>query len=385
LIYLNNAATTFPKPASVVRAVTEYLNRPPVHAKRSGFGGGEDIIGSCRAKLAALFNIPSPNQVVFTSGATEALNLAIRGLDFKGGHIVTTTTEHNSVYRPLVELQEAGDIEATLVDCDSTGFVSPEAIAAAVKNETRAIIVNHCSNVTGRVQDLKAIGAAAHVYGVLFIVDASQSAGFLPIDPITDHIDILVFTGHKSLYGLPGSGGLYIREGLRPRPLKTGGTGVRGDLMSQPGDMPLYYEAGTPNSPGITALSAGLDFIQSTGMDTIHRKKEQCIELIYSELKTIPGIRIHGKDGDRYDSSVLSFEIEGMALNDVVYMLEHSFDIIIRGGLHCAPLVHQALGTYPKGTLRVSPSYFTSEKETGIFIDAIKRIIKSGSKRNIES
>lgn len=377
MIYLNNAATTFPKPESVVRAVDEYLSNPPVQAKRSGYSRGGDVIGDCRAKLAALFHLPDPAQMVFTSGATEAMNLVIKGFDFKGAHIVTTTTEHNSVFRPLVALQDAGEIEATLVDCDATGFVSPEAIAAAIKKETRAIIVNHCSNVTGRLQDLKAIGSIAHLHDLMFIVDASQSAGYHDIDPLALHIDVLVFTGHKSLYGIPGTGGCYIREGLRPRPLKTGGTGVRADLLTQPGDMPLFYEAGTPNTPGIVALNAGLNYIRQKGIDTLRLKKEKWIGQISDALMAIPGIQVYGQDIQRFPASVLSFNIQNMVPNDVVYMLEHSFDIIIRAGLHCAPLIHQALGTYPKGTLRVSPSSFTGEEEIETFIDAIKNISAS--------
>lgn len=377
MIYLNNAATTYPKPEIVIQAVNQYLTNPPVHAKRSGYSRGSDVIGGCRTKLAALFHIPDPAQIIFTSGATEALNLIIKGLDLKGGHIVTTTTEHNSVYRPLVALQDAGEFEATLVDCDGTGFVSPRAIAAAIKKETGAIIVNHCSNVTGRLQDLKAIGAIANENDLLFVVDASQSAGYHDIDPKAYHIDALIFTGHKSLYGTPGTGGCYLKEGLRPRPLKTGGTGVRADLMTQPGDMPLYYEAGTPNTPGIAALNAGLEFISQIGTETLREKKEKRIEQIIDALMLMPNVHVYGQSIERFPASVLSFNIDGMEPADVVSMLEQSFDIIIRAGLHCAPLVHQALGTYPKGTLRVSPSYFTSDEEIQSFIDAIKQISAS--------
>lgn len=297
MIYLNNVATTFPKPQRVIDAVNDFITQIPCDPKRSGFQkeNYSDIPGNCRRKLAELFNCSSPEQIIFTSGSTEALNLAILGSHLEGGHVVATTTEHNSVYRPLKKLEKEGRIQLTLVDCDETGLMAPEDIAAACTVKTKAVIVNHCSNVTGVVQDLYAIGAAVKKTDALFIVDASQSAGFIPIDVMAQKIDLMAFTAHKNLYGISGSGGLYIREGLKPEPLKYGGTGVRGDLLLQPETMPIYYEAGTPNRVGIAALNAGLDFIEETGPETIHQKKVELTAQIYRALSKIPNVTIYGK------------------------------------------------------------------------------------------
>lgn len=380
MIYLNNAATSFPKPEEVITAINTYLQSPPFHSGRVGFEmQSEDVITACRQKLAQLFNADTPDNIIFTSGATESLNLAILGLNLIGGHVITTAIEHNSVLRPLKTLERDDGIELTIVNCDEYGFVSPSSIADQVQPNTKAIIVNHCSNVTGTILDLKSISEIAHAADVYFIVDASQSAGVAPIDVRADGIDILAFAGHKSLYGIPGIGGLYLREGLRPNPLKVGGTGVRSDLLYQPEEIPMFYEAGTQNMPGIVALNAGVDFVLRTGIDQIREAKLQYTRRMIKEFGDNPDIILYNRNDLDDASTVLSFNIKGIDPADVGYILENSFNIIVRSGLHCAPLIHKALGSYPKGSIRISPSYFTTHEEIDVFCEAIHQTCAAGA------
>lgn len=380
MIYLNNAATSFPKPKEVTAAINDYLQFPPFHSGRVGFEmQAEDVITACRQKLAQLFNADNSDNIIFTSGATESLNLAILGLNLVGSHVITTAIEHNSVLRPLKTLERDGDIELAIVDCDQYGFVKPSDIADRIKRNTKAIIVNHCSNVTGSVLDLKNISDIAHSVNAFFIVDASQSAGVVPIDVHADGIDILAFAGHKSLYGIPGIGGLYLREGLRPKPLKVGGTGIRSDLLYQPEEIPMFYEAGTRNMPGIVALNAGVDFILRTGIDQIQETKLRHTRRIIKEFDGNPDIILHNRNDLDNPSTVLSLNIRGMDPADVGYILENSFHIIVRSGLHCAPLIHKALGSYPKGSFRISPSYFTTHEEINVLIEAIYQVCTAGA------
>lgn len=379
MIYLNNAATSFPKPPSVNEAVTTYLATEPFHAGRVGFERQpEDTLAMCRRRLATLFGLDDPSHIVFTSGATESLNLALSGSNLSG-HIVTTAIEHNSVLRPLQRLRREQGIELTIVDCDHNGYVAPEAIKRAMRPETSAIVVNHCSNVTGATLDLEAIGRIARGHRALFVVDASQSAGVTPIDVESQQIDLLAFAGHKSLYGVPGIGGLYVREPLSLRPLKVGGTGIRSDLPDQPREMPLYYEAGTANMLGIAALNAGVGFVLQEGLPAISERKAQHIEQLLAGLSRVPEVVIHAPQVASTGAGVLSFNINGMSPEEVGYVLEHSFGIVVRAGLHCAPLIHKALGSYPAGSVRVSPSYFTTPEEIDRLIEAIEALVQVGA------
>lgn len=377
MIYLNNGATTFPKPNEVIEAVNECISNPPIHSGRSGIDEDcEDIIYACRIKLAKLFNVDNPNQIVFTSGSTEALNLALKGINLTKGHVISTTIEHNSVIRPLMTLQKEGVITVDFVDTDNTGWLCAEDIEKAIKPNTKAIVVNHASNVTGTELDLKSISAVAHKHNCLFIVDASQSAGALPIDVKDMGIDLLAFTGHKSLYGLSGIGGLYIKEGLDLKPLKTGGTGVKSEELLQPKEMPLYYESGTPNMPGIVSLNAGLAWIEKTGIEIIHSRKKMLLEKVYNELRNYPAVRCYNSTTHNSYSN-FCFNIGEMVPEEIHYILESSYDIHVRSGLHCAPLILKPIEAYPWGTVRMSPSYFTSEVEIDKFIEAIKEIVQT--------
>lgn len=381
MIYLNNTATSFPKPPGVEKALNEFYKMPPCHSSRTGMEeDSEDVTYSCRSNLAQLLNAPEPMNFVFTSGSTEALNLAIKGLNLQGSHVVTTQIEHNSVIRPLKTLEQSGGITIDFAECDNTGYVAPEKIEELIRPETRAVVVNHCSNVTGARLDIKSIAEAAHRHNAVIVVDASQSAGYIAIDLKDWEIDYLAFTGHKNLYGMPGIGGLYMKEAFSLEPLKTGGTGVKSEVLVQPREMPMYYEAGTPNLPGIVSLNAGVEFILETGLEIIAGHKAGMVRRMIEELKDLEEIRIYTS----YINNSLSnfcFNLEGMVPEEVNYVLESSFEIQVRSGLHCAPLLLKSLGVYPWGTVRCSPSYFTTDEEIDTFIRAIKEIAETFLRR----
>jgi cysteine desulfurase / selenocysteine lyase len=373
MIYLNNATTTFPKPDSTQKAVNDYLGATPFSCMRGGYAGQEeDVMSSCRQKLADFFNVEDPGDIFFTSGATESLNLALRGLDLDGGHVVTTATEHNAVLRPLFRLEAEGKITLSITDCDAMGRVAPKDIIGNIREDTKAVVVNHCSNVTGEEVDLAAVSRGLGTRGILLIVDAAQSAGCAMVDVREQGIDILVFTGHKALYGIQGTGGIYIKKGVEVRPLKTGGTGITGELPGQPAERPGYYEAGTPNVPGIVSLGAGVDFVAETGVEHIKKSKARHTAMIAEALSGNDRVQVCGARGP--DSPVLTFNIKGLAPARTSRILEESYGIITRAGLHCAPLIHRAIGTYPEGSVRVSPSYFTTDDEVERFIDAVEHI-----------
>lgn len=385
MIYLNNTASSFPKPQEVIDAVNKNMLSAPCHGSRSGIEIEEgDVMYECRMALAKIFNAEDPINIILTSGSTESLNLAIKGLELKDSHVVSTAIEHNSVIRPLMTMRESGELEVDFVRCDKWGYVKPENIESAIRENTRAIVVNHCSNVTGAVLDLKAISSIAHKYNCPIIVDASQSAGALPIDVQAWDIDYLAFTGHKNLYGLPGTGGLYMKELLKLNPLKVGGTGVQSEVLVQPKEMPLYYEAGTPNLPGFASLKAGTEFVLDKGVEKIQQHKAKMVDKMIRELKDIPEITIYTS----YENNSLSnfcFNIEGMVPEEVNYVLESSYDIHVRSGIHCAPLLLEPVGVHPWGTVRSSPSYFTTDEDVDKFIEAVKETVTIFCKKKIRT
>ncbi len=375
MIYLNNAATSFPKPLQVVEAVKTTIGSPSFYNARMGFEHEAfDILTECRKLLCDFFNGDDYNRIIFTSNATESLNLIFNGLNLNGKHVVTTAVEHNSVLRPLKTLEREKDLNITIVDCDEFGIVQPENVINAISENTACVIINHCSNVTGTINNLNPIGRITKMMGIPFIVDASQSAGCIPIDVKKMNIDFLVFTGHKSLYGIQGIGGAYIGEIVRLQPLIIGGTGARSDYLYQPEELPMYYEAGTPNVPGVSALYEGIKFILEKGMDNIFAHKIHLIELMRKHLSENSKIKMYPGVECNQSTTIFSFNINGINPDDVGYMLDNMFNIITRSGLHCAPLIHTHIGTFPEGSVRVSPSYFTTEKEISIFNNAIDEI-----------
>ncbi len=377
MIYLNNAATTYPKPQDTLDAVNLCITEPPLHSARSGSGEeGIDIVAETRALLAKLFNAPNPNNIIFTSGSTESLNLAIKGLKLSDCHVVATTIEHNSVIRPLNALQEKGLIDVDFAVCDETGYVEPKSIEELINGRTKVVVLNFVSNVTGTIQDVKEIAKIAHAHGCIFILDASQGAGAIPIDVVDMDVDLMAFTGHKNLYGIQGIGGLYIKEGIELEPLKTGGTGIRSMSLLQPKELPYYLESGTPNKPGIVSLNAGVKWLLTQGVETIHETKKKMMKKVIAELDAIPEIKSY-KSETKNSYSVYTFNIGKMAPEEVNYILESSYDIFVRAGVHCAPLTLKPLGIDAWGTVRCSPSYFTSDDEINRFIEAVKDIVNT--------
>ena len=385
MIYLNNAATSWPKPSSVCEAVQACLMDTPA----SQFRGGSEILKKdteerCREKLGKLLGIHARDRIFFTSGATESLNTVLCGLDYgeEGCGILATQTEHNSVLRPLMNQPVLKKHPVTIISCLENGAVTRKALEKgleeALENTGKnpsALIVNHCSNVTGCIQDMDMVGRFAEKHGLIFIADVSQSAGCIPIDAEKWGADALVFTGHKSLMGIQGTGGFYIRPGLRLIPLKFGGTGTDSAKLVYEND-DYEYEPGTHNLPGITALYAGVGFILETGVETIHKKERNLMEILYEELERIPGIQVYGNK-ETCRGPVLSMNFTGLSPSDSAYILGDTYGITVRAGLHCSPLIHQAMGTGARGTVRVSVSWFTTEEEIRSFIKAAEEIAES--------
>lgn len=375
MIYLNNAATSYPKPSCVKEAVQACLEDVPASQFRGGMQiGKKDIEEACRERLGRLLGISEYSRIYFTSGATEALNTVLGGL-LLDGEILVTQTEHNSVLRPVRNLLSAQKLEMKVIPCEKDGRITLAALESSVTSRTRAIVVNHCSNVTGCIQDMDMVGRFVEKHGLIFIADVSQSAGCIPIDAEKWGADALVFTGHKSLMGIQGTGGFYIRPGLRLIPLKFGGTGTDSAKLVYEND-DYEYEPGTHNLPGITALYAGVGFILETGVEIIHKKERNLMEILYEELERIPGIQVYGNK-ETCRGPVLSMNFTGLSPSDSAYILGDTYGITVRAGLHCSPLIHQAMGTGARGTVRVSVSWFTTEEEIRSFIKAAEEIAES--------
>jgi len=375
-IYLDNAATSHPKPESVYRAVDHALREIGASPGRGGYRKGLDasrLLFEAREALAALFGIRDSSRVVFTGSATESLNLAILGLLRPGDHAITTTMEHNSVVRPL-RLAETRGVQVSRIACDRLGFVNPRDIAAAIRTDTRLIIVTHCSNVTGSIQPIGEIGYLAGRAGIPLLVDAAQSAGVLPIDVEEMGASLLAAPGHKGLLGPQGTGILYVAPGVSPAPLMVGGTGSHSSDEVQPEDMPDRYESGTHNMPGIAGLLAGVEFIRLTGSNPIRKKEAALVSSLKDGLSRIPGVTIHGPLPSQEQGGIVSFTLRGADPSLVGFTLDREFDIDVRVGLHCAPDAHRTIGTYPEGTVRVSPGWFTTEGDIEAFLRAMAGI-----------
>lgn len=377
MIYLNNAATTYPKPACVQKALDACLQSPPPAQFRSTADfGREDIFAACRKNLGQLLGIADTDRIFFTSGATEAMNTVIGGLPLEGRQVLTTQTEHNSVLRPLMNLPGfAGQNRVIVAPCGKYGRVDPDALESCITGKTGALIVNHCSNVTGMVQDMPRIAALARKHSLRLIVDVSQSAGCLPVDADAWGVDALVFTGHKGLFGVPGTGGFYIRRSVALCPLQFGGTGRNSAQLTYP-DGDFEYEVGTRNAPGIAALNAGVNYVRRIGIPAIAARERRLMHRLYAGLARAKAAVVYGNDGQTLGPA-LSFNIRGLPPSDVAYILYGSYGIVVRTGLHCAPLIHQCLGTQRNGTVRVSVSYLTAEAEIDTCIKAVCEIGRS--------
>ncbi|WP_366943726.1 aminotransferase class V-fold PLP-dependent enzyme [Methanofollis sp.] len=375
IIYLNNAATTWPKPPEVIAATAASLARPVFGSGRTAGTEGEDYPTLAREALTRLFHAGPAEHYIFTLNATDALNLLIRGfLTAHPGpcHVLTTALDHNAVQRPLHELERAGRITLTVVPFDEDGRVSPADVEKALRPETRLMVMAHGSNVLGTVLDIGAIGNLLHDRGVYLVVDGAQTAGHIPVDLGALPVDAYVFTGHKGLFGIAGTGGFYIRDPDEVAPVRVGGTGTDSFSLVQPREMPERFEAGTPNYPGLAALAAGVEFVLSVGVDAIAEKAERQTAYIIGELEREPNIVVHTRCPAL---PIVSFSVRGMDDDDVGFVLARAYGVVTRTGLHCAPLVHGAIDG-GKGCVRLSLSWFTTDEECRTAAAAIREVAR---------
>ena len=378
LIYFDNAATTFPKPVETLEAMARCLREAGGSPGRSGHRLSIEagrVLFNARESLAGLFGVSDSLRIVLTKNATEALNIAICGLLNPGDHVITSGMEHNSVMRPLRAL-EFGGVSLTVVPCSPAGELDPADVARAVRKGTRAIVLTHASNVTGTIMPVAAVGRIARERGVVFCVDAAQTAGALPIDVQAMQIDLLAFTGHKSLFGPQGTGGLYMRKGLEKEiaPIMRGGTGSHSELEEQPDFMPDCYESGTPNTVGMAGLDAGAGFVANRGVESIRVHEERLTGLFLAGIENIEGVRVYGLKDPSRQMPVVSIGIRGLDPAAVSMALDERFRIMTRPGLHCAPAAHKTIGTYPAGTIRFSFGFFNTEEQVGWALDAIREL-----------
>lgn len=376
-IYCDQAATSFPKPRAVIEAVSSFLTNtsgsPGRSAHRYAIEAGRAVF-EARETVTDFFNCPSSEQVVFTANVTESLNLVLSGLLQPGDHVVTTSMEHNSVMRPLQYLKESRKVDFTVVSCDDQGRLAPKNIQKALRPETRLVVVNHASNVTGTILPIEAVGEIKG--NAFFLIDAAQSAGVIPIDMQKAKVDFLAFTGHKSLLSTTGIGGLCLSKDIRLNPLKRGGTGSRSESWAHPDFLPDRYEGGTPNTVGIVGLNAGIKFIQEQGLERIRAHELQLIRQMMDGLNAIKGVKIYGPRAADEKTGIVSLNIEGKSPSEVCLVLDRKYGIMTRGGLHCAPIAHKTIGTFPNGTVRLSLGYFNTMEEVDQVIRAIYEISK---------
>ncbi|MGL4998760.1 MAG: aminotransferase class V-fold PLP-dependent enzyme [Cetobacterium sp.] len=367
--YFDNSATSSPKPEMVYRivdtAIREYSANPGRAGHRKAIEVGKKIY-EVREKVAIFFGVKNSLNVAFTSNATESLNFAIKGAIPKSSHVITTNFEHNSVLRPLFYMQDEKDVKLTFIN-------TYEELEKNITSKTKAVVINHISNVNGTVQDIKKIGEICRKYGILFILDASQSAGYIDINMERDNIDILCLTGHKSLFGIQGIGAICLKDEVKIKPIIEGGTGSFSKLSRQPEEMPEVLEAGTLNTPGVMSLGAGIDFISEIGIHKIKEHEDNLSQKFIKGLEKIEKIKLY-KSLTGEQGPVISLNIEGIESGDLSTILDEEFNILVRPGFHCAPLAHKAIGSYEVGTVRFSFGFFNTEEELNFILEALKNI-----------
>jgi len=378
MIYLDNAATSFPKPETVAAAMLDYLTNVGASPGRSGHqlaAAAGRILFQTRKALARLFNLDDPGRIVFTENATAALNLSLFGLIQPGDRVLTTGLEHNSVMRPLRRLEELRRITIDILPGTATSHYDLGLMAEwCAKRNYRLAAINHVSNVTGTVAPLSAMLPILRENNILSIIDGAQSAGSLPIDLSRLDPDIFCFTGHKSLFGPPGTGGLYVKPGITPQPLCYGGTGSHSETEFQPDFMPDCYESGTPNTAGIAGLKAGLEFIEENGIENIFAHEQKLAKSLRQNLGKIPSLTLFPSRIEDEELAVVSFRLAGLNCSEIGFQLDREYAVMTRVGLHCAPLAHKNIATFPEGTVRLAPGFFNTEEEMEKVITAIAEI-----------
>jgi cysteine desulfurase family protein len=375
-IYFDNAATSWPKPPAVREAMAAYFSEAGGNPGRSGHRmaiAAARLVALAREALASLFNASDPSRFVFTHNATHALNLALYGLLRQGDHVVTTTLEHNSVMRPLRHLETLG-VEVTRVACSPDGLVDVDEVASEFQPSTRLLVSTHGSNVAGTLVPVDALGRLARERNIIYLVDAAQTAGTVPIDLGRVDVDLLAFSGHKGLLGPTGTGALYIREGIALPPLFRGGTGSDSAYDVQPSFMPDAHESGTLNVAGLAGLTAGVRFVSEIGIEKVRAHEQALVAQFLAAAAPMPGITLYGPHDAARHCGVVSFNIAGAAPSEVALILDDTFEIMARSGLHCAPAAHRALGTFPIGTIRFGFGWFNTSAEVRRSVEALGEI-----------
>jgi len=383
IIYFDNAATSYPKPEGVIQAMALFSHEVGANPGRSGHRLSIEagrIVYQARERVTQLFGHADSSRVIFGLNATEGINQGLQGLLRPGDHVITSSMEHNSVMRPLRALEKEG-VAVTVVVCSPEGFLDPQDVRRAIKKKTKMVVLNHGSNVVGTLQPLAEVGEICRRQGVLFFVDAAQTAGSVHINMEGEKIDLLAFTGHKALFGPPGTGGLVVGERVEEKeiiPVKKGGTGSRSELEEQPDFLPDLGESGTPNTVGIAGLLAGINFVLKEGVERIRSHELGLTELLLQGLADIPGVTIYGPKNARRQVSTLSFNIQGMAPSEVGWRLDEEFGILCRVGLHCSPSSHRTIGTFPEGTVRFGLGYLNTESEVRQALQAVRQLARKG-------
>jgi cysteine desulfurase/selenocysteine lyase len=382
MIYLDNAATSWPKPPEVLKAMTSVLELAGGNPGRSGHRlsvAAAREVYNAREDIASFFNVTDPVRVVFTANATHAINIAIKGLLKPGDHVVTSSIEHNAVMRPLRSLEKQG-VRLSIVPCAADGSLDVRDVVRVMNSHTRLVAITHASNVVGTILPVAEVASVAHEAGALLLVDAAQTAGAIPIDMPAIGIDFLAFTGHKELQGPPGIGGLAISENVdvsQIEPLMCGGTGSRSESEEQPDDLPDKFESGTLNLVGIAGLHAGLQWVRDKGIDTIRAHLKELTLALINGLSELPGIKVYGPLDSNSTVAVVSFSVHHKQVSEVGLKLDEEYGILCRVGLHCAPAAHKTIGSFPEGTVRLAPGVFTTMDDVSTTIRAIEKVIHS--------
>lgn len=373
-VYLDNAATSWPKPEGVYRAVDHFMRNIGATPGRGGHWREEEaqrIATEARRAVARLVNAPAPEGVIFTMNATQAINIGLKGLLCTGDHVITSSIEHNAVWRPLKALERKGIISLTAVPCAPDGTLDPDDVRHAVRPGTRLLVVTHASNVLGTILPIRELGAIAHEHGILFMVDAAQTAGALPIDMQAMHIDLLAFAGHKGTYGPHGTGGLVLHPDLVLETIMEGGSGIHSAEDVMPAELPLRLEPGSQNAAGIAGLLAGVQFVLDTGVEHIREHEMRLAARFIERIADIPGLHILGPADPAQRVAVVSLTVDGYFPDQLAAVLDKVFDVATRAGLHCAPQAHRTAGTFPDGALRFSPGFFNTEEDIDFAAQAL--------------